>query len=132
MSSTNNGRQTAPVSDEWRESGDGRLAARYQLQLKMESLDRTSAQVRHASHAQALGHLRQPGSAGGEESAEQLTRAEFFESELPALGVAPQPLEDPGQVRRNRSLSFTEEPSGVINQKEIASQREPDEHPRTH
>ena len=57
---------------------------------QMESLGRTSAQVGHVSHAQALGHFRQPGSAGGEESAEQLTRAEFLQPELPALGIAPQ------------------------------------------
>ena len=80
------------------------------------------------SHAQAFGHLPQRARAGGEESAEQLTRAEFLQPALPALGIAPQPLKDPGQVRRDRSLSFAKEPPGVIDQEEIASQREPDEH----
>ena len=49
-------------------------------------------QICDASHVQASGHLPKPLSAGGDETAEQSTRAEFLQPDQPTLGTAPRPI----------------------------------------
>jgi len=73
--------------------------ARCDPQFKIPSLGWTSSQVCDASHVQASSHFPQPLSTGGEETAEQSTRAEFLQPDPPSLGTTPQPIEDPGQLR---------------------------------
>src|ERR1017187_4900248 len=91
--------------------------------FKIESSGCASSQVCDASHVQASGHLPQPLSTCDKEAAEQATRAEFLLPDTPNLGVNPQPIEDPGQIRRDHGLSRAKEPPSVIDQKEIASDR---------
>ena len=64
----------------------------------------------------AFSHFTQLLATGGEETAEQTTRAEFLQSAPPALGITPEPIEDAGQFRRDRRLSFAIEPPRVIDQ----------------
>src|SRR5271157_2244741 len=90
---------------------------------------RAAAQVRQVVDAQTLGDFPQPGSAGGEESAQQPARGQLLQPTLPVLGVAPQPLEDPGQLTGDRGFAFAEHPPGVLHQKQVIAQRESFEHP---
>ena len=65
-------------------------------QFKIASSGRTSSQFCYVSHVQASGHFPQSLSTGGEETAEQSTRAEFLQPDPPTLGMTPQPIEDTG------------------------------------
>ena len=71
--------------------------------------------------AAVLGWPRRSGRAGG--------RLELLEPRPPAIGAAAQPFEDPGQLGRDRGFAFAKEPAGVVDQQQIASQREAFEHP---
>jgi len=67
-------------------------------------------------HAQTLGDFPQPGSAGGEETAQQPACRQLLQPRLPVLGVAPQPLEDPGQLTGDHGFALAEQPPGVLQQ----------------
>jgi len=56
--------------------------------FRKASSHRAAAQVRQVSHAQALGDFPQPGSAGGEETAQQPACGQLLQPRLPVLGVA--------------------------------------------
>ena len=55
----------------------------------------------------------QPGSAGGEETAQQPACGQLPQPRLPVLGVAAQPLEDPGQLTGDHGFALAEQPPGV-------------------
>jgi len=84
--------------------------------LRAASPRRAAAQVRQVVHAQTLGDFPQPGSAGGEETAQQPARGQLPQPRLPVLGVAPQPLEDPGQLTGDHGFALAEQPPGVLQQ----------------
>ena len=69
--------------------------------------------------------------ARGEDSTQQATAAQLRQPSSPSIGRASQPLEDSGQLRRDPSLAVAKKPPGVIDQEEIAPQRESREHPFT-
>src|SRR5271157_1859491 len=85
---------------------------------------RAAAQVRQVVHAQTLGNFPQPGSAGGEETAQQPARGQLPQPRLPVLGVAAQPLEDPGQLTGDRGFARAEQPPGILHQEQVIAQRE--------
>jgi hypothetical protein len=80
------------------------------------------------THTEAFGDFPQLRAAGREESAQQPIPAKLLDLKLPALGTTAQPLENPGQLRRDRRLSFAEKPAGVVDQLDIASQRKARNH----
>ncbi len=45
------------------------------------------------------------------------------------FGIAPQPLEDPGQLTGDRGFAFAEHPPGVLHQEQVIAQRESFDHP---
>jgi hypothetical protein len=63
-------------------------------------------QVDHVPHADPVGDFPQFRAAGREEAAHQTIAAELFQPVLPALGAQTQPLEDPGQLLRDRGFSL--------------------------
>src|SRR5208337_565493 len=77
---------------------------------------RAAAQVRQVVHAQPLGDFPQPGSAGGEETAQQPACGQLLQPRLPVLGVTSQPLEDPGQLTGDHGFALAEQPPGVLQQ----------------
>ena len=56
------------------------------------------AQVREVMHAQAACHFAQSLAARREEAAQQPALAELLDPRPPALGIAPEPLEDSGKL----------------------------------
>ena len=90
---------------------------------------REAAQVRQMVHAQTLGDFPQPGSAGGEETAQQPACGQLPQPRLLLLGVAAQPLEDPGHLTGDHGFALAEQPPGVFHQKHVIAQRESFEHP---
>jgi hypothetical protein len=85
------------------------------------SSSRTTRQVDHVSHAQALEDFAQRRASGREESAQQSMPVGLLEPSLPALSTTTQPLEDPGQLRRDHSLTA---------RKAIESHAKPQRHKR--
>ena len=85
---------------------------------------RAAAQVRQVVHVQTFGDFPQPGSASGEETAEQPARGQLVQPRLPVLGVAAQPLEDAGQFTEDHSLALAKQPTGVLHQEQVIAQRE--------
>ena len=79
-------------------------------------------------HAQASGDFAQPVSAGGEESAEEAALAEFFDAGPPALGAAAEAFEDARELGGDGGLAVAEETAGVIDQEQVAAERESFEH----
>ena len=75
-------------------------------------------------HAQAFGDLPQLGTSGREETAQQSAVTELLHPALPALSTTSQPLEDPGQLRRDRILALAKESPGVVDELDVAPQRE--------
>jgi hypothetical protein len=69
------------------------------------SSSRTTRQVDHVSHAQALEDFAQRRASGREESAQQSMPIGLLQRSLPALSTTTRPLEDPGQLCRDRSLT---------------------------
>jgi hypothetical protein len=69
------------------------------------SSNRTTPQVDQATHTEAFADFAQLLAAGREESAQQPIPAKLLDLKLPALGATAQPLENPGQLRRDRRLS---------------------------
>jgi hypothetical protein len=60
--------------------------------------------------------IQQLGSGGRKETAQQSFPSEPLHPLMPALGVAIQLLEDPGQFCRDRGLSLAKEPTGIVDQ----------------
>jgi hypothetical protein len=60
-------------------------------------------------NTEAFANLPQLGSGGRKETAQQSIPAEPLHPLMPALGVAIQPLEDPGQLGRDRGLSLAKD-----------------------
>ena len=71
----------------------------------MLSSNWTTPQVDQATHTEASGDFPQLLAAGREETAQQPIPAMLLDLNLPALAATAQPLENPGQLRRDRSLS---------------------------
>jgi hypothetical protein len=85
--------------------GDCAATARCEPRFRMLSSNRTTPQVDQATHAEAFANFAQLLAAGREESAQQPIPAQLLDLNLPALGATAQPLEIPGQLRRDRSFS---------------------------
>jgi hypothetical protein len=85
--------------------GDRVATFRCDPQFMVVSSDWTTPQVDHVPHADPVGDFPQFRAAGREEAAHQTIAAEIFHPVLPALGAKTQPLEDPGRLLRDRSLS---------------------------
>ena len=66
----------------------------------------TTRKVDQVPNTEAFANLPQLGSGGRKETAQQSIPAEPLHPLMPALGVAIQPLEDPGQLGRDRGLSL--------------------------
>ncbi len=96
----------------------------------------TTGQVHQVPHTEAFTDFPQLRAGGRKETAQQPISAELLQPVLPALGAKIQPLEDPGQLRRDRSLSLAEEPAGVERaspprREERKKDGEPNQHPST-
>ncbi len=50
-------------------------------------------------------------------TAQQPARGQLLQPRLPVLGVAPEPLEDAGQLTGDHGFAFAEQPPGVLHQK---------------
>src|SRR5580693_2372239 len=107
---------------------DRAATARFKPRFMVLSSNRTTPQVDQATHTEAFADFAQLLAAGREESAQQPIPAQLLDLNLPALGATAQPLENPGQLRRDRRLSFAEKPSRVVDQLDITSQREARNH----
>ena len=88
------------------------------------SSDRTTRQVDQVPHADPVGDFPQFRAAGREEAAHQTITAELFHPVLPALGARTQPLEDPGQLLRDRSFSLAKESARIFDQNAMRTQRD--------
>ena len=84
---------------------DRAATARFKPRFTAPSSNRTTPQVDQATHTEASGDFPQLLAAGREESAQQPIPAQLLDLNLPALGATAQPLENPGQLRRDRRLS---------------------------
>ena len=74
----------------------------------------TTRKVDQVPNTEAFANLPQLGSGGRKETAQQSIPAEPLHPLMPALGVAIQPLEGPGQLGRDRGLSLAKEPTGIV------------------
>src|ERR1700678_2563198 len=88
----------------------------------------TTLQVDQATHTEAFADFAQLRAADREESAEQSIPAKLLDLNLPAPDATAQPLENPGQLGRNRRVSFPKKPAGVFDQLDIAPQRKAGNH----
>ena len=95
---------------------DRAATARFKPRFTAPSSNRTTPQVDQATHTEAFGDFPQLLAASREESAQQPIPAKLLDLTLPALGAAAEAHENPGQLRRDRRLSFAEKPSGVLDQ----------------
>jgi hypothetical protein len=84
---------------------DRAATARFKPRFMVLSSSRTAPQVDQATHTEASGDFAQLLAAGREETAQQPIPAKLLDLNLPALGATAQPLENPGQLRRDRRLS---------------------------
>ena len=80
------------------------------------SSDWTTRQVDQVPHADPVGDFPQFRAAGREEAAHHTIAAELFYPVLPALGAKTQPLEDPGQLLRDRGFSLAKESARIFDQ----------------
>jgi hypothetical protein len=85
---------------------------------------RTTRQVDHVSHSEPLAHVPQFRSRGRKVAAQQPAAVELLHAPISGLSAATHPLKDPGQFRRDCSLSVAKESSVVIEHLNIAPQRE--------
>ena len=92
---------------------------------------RAAAEICQVVHAEVRGDFAQARPAGGEESAEEAALAEFLEPGVPAFHGAAEAFEDSRDLGRDRGFAVPEEPAGVIDQDEVASQGEIFQHPFT-
>src|SRR5208337_4471571 len=109
------GQQATKDESAWPVASSGR---------RPRSSRRAAAQVRQEVHAQTLGDFPHPGSAGGEETAQQPACGLLLQPRLPVLGVAAQPLEDPGQLTGDHGFALAEQPPGVLHREQAIVQRE--------
>jgi hypothetical protein len=65
----------------------------------------TTLQVDQATHTEVFADFAQLRAAGREESTQQPIPAKLLELNLPTLCTIAQPLENPGQIRRDRRFS---------------------------
>jgi hypothetical protein len=91
----------------------GPATVRYDLGFRTASSNRTTRQVDQVSDTEAFANFPQLRAAGREETAQQPIPAEPLQPLLPVLRAKIQPLEDAGQLRRDRRLSLAKEPAGV-------------------
>jgi hypothetical protein len=91
-------------------------AARCGRRITFVSSKWTTRKVDQVSDTEAFANLPQPGPGGRKETAQQSIPAEPLHPLMPALGVAIQPLEDPGQLGRDRGLSLAKELTGIVDQ----------------
>jgi hypothetical protein len=84
--------------------------------LKSAPRGRTPSEVSDVSHVQPRGRRPQLLSTRGKETAEQATRAQHLQASPPALCTAPEPIEDPCQLRRDRGLPGAKQPPLCIDQ----------------
>ena len=105
--------------------GDRLAIARCERRFTMLSPNGTTLQVDQVTHTEAFADFSQLWAAGREESAEQSIPAKLLDLNLPTLGATAQPHENPGQLRRDRSLSFAEKPPGVVDQLDSRKLLEP-------
>ena len=84
---------------------DRATTARFKPRFMVLSSNRTTPQIDQATHTEASGDFPQLRATGREETAQQPIPAQLLDLNLPALGATAQPLENPGQLRRDRSLS---------------------------
>jgi hypothetical protein len=87
-----------------RAQGDQMVRGQCESEIMDVSSRGTTRQVDHVQEAQALADFAQLRARGREESAEQPVPLELLLPSLPALSTTIQPLEDSGQIRRNRGL----------------------------
>jgi hypothetical protein len=80
------------------------------------SSDRTTRQVDQVPHADPVGDFPQFLAAGREEAAHYTIAAELFRPVLPAPGAQTQPLEDTGQILRDRGFSLAKESARIFDQ----------------
>ena len=99
--------------------------------LTTSSSHLAAAQVCQVVHAQVLGDFLQPGSAGGEVTAQQPASGQLLQSCLPVLRVAPLAFQGTGQLGGDHGFSFAEQPPGVLQQQKVVAQRESFDHPFT-
>jgi hypothetical protein len=120
-----NHQRSAPVASLRREACTtaecGLVAISGQNRIKRPD---TQPGCRALTHVQPRGRLPRLLSTRGKESSGQATRAQLLQASPPALCTAPRPIEDPRQLRRDRGLPRAKQPSSVIDQKPVASQRE--------
>jgi hypothetical protein len=81
------------------------------------------------SNAELAGSFPKFRPGGGEEPTKPYSFAKLLETISPLGGRALEPLENPGQLRRDRGLSLAQEPPRVINQEKVGSHRHSLEHP---
>jgi hypothetical protein len=96
--------------------GDPVATVRCSPRFRIVSSDRATRQVDQVPHVDPVGDFPQFRAAGREEAAHQTIAAEPFHPVLPALGAQTQPLEDPGQLFRDRGFSLAKESARVFDQ----------------
>jgi hypothetical protein len=85
--------------------GDREATARRQPRLWMLSPNGTTPEVDKAMQTEGFADFAHLRSAGRKETAQHPIPARLPDLELQTLGVTTQPLENPGQLRRDRGLS---------------------------
>ena len=96
--------------------GDRTATAQFEPRFRVLSSNGTTPQVDRVTHTRAFADFLQLRAIGREETAHQSIPAELLELDPPALGATAQPLENPGQLRRDRSLSLAKNAAGVVDQ----------------
>src|ERR1700677_291698 len=96
---------------------DRAATARFKPRFMVLSSNPTTPQVDQATHTEAFADFAQLRAADREESAQQPIPAKLLDLNLPAPGATAQSLENPGQIRRDRRLSFPKKPAGVFDQR---------------
>ena len=83
----------------------------------------TAGQVGKVAHAQAHRDLSQTLAAGREEATQKSNLSELLQCAHQLSALLPIRSKNPRELARNRCLPLAEQPAGVVDQKEIASQR---------
>jgi hypothetical protein len=96
--------------------GDRVATFRCNPRFMIVSSDRTTRQVDQVPHADPVGDFPQFRAGSREEAAHQTITAELLHPVLRALGAQTQPLEDPGQLFRDRGFSLAKESARIFDQ----------------
>ena len=91
---------------------------RCQGRFKASLWNWTTAEVDQVTHTEALGDFPQFRATSRDETAQQPIPAKLLDLNLPALGATAQTLENPGQLRRDRSHSLAKIAAGEVDQLE--------------